>query len=203
MASLSELTARVVDLFGPAVTAVASKLFGNLMVSPGGNVIVGSTADNGVQKLQVNGNALVSGYLARAAQIAFSVRQYYYQTDNFAANQNVVMCSNAYWGGSTVLVNNGGAFNIANGAFTAPVAGIYVFTAGLTTSAGTSFFQFYKNGSIIGNQWLVYTASGGWATANATIVLQLNAGDYVQVVMGSNNGNTAAGYGNSFSGFLL
>lgn len=202
MPSVNQLMARLVDLFGPVATA-ATNLFGNLEVSPAGNILVGTSTDNGVQKLQVNGNTLVSGYLARAAQIAFSITQYYYQTDNFSTNQSVVMGSSAYWGGTTVQVNNGNGFNAANGAFTAPVAGIYVFTASLTTSAGDTYFQFYKNGGAIANQWLIYTVSGGWSTATSTIVLQLNAGDYLQVVMGSNNSTTAAGYGNQFSGFLL
>jgi hypothetical protein len=203
MATINELKARLIDIFGPVASAVATKLFGNLMVSPAGNVLVGTTTDNGVQKLQVNGNVLVSGYMARTAQIAFCASQYYYQTNNFATNQSIVMCSNAYWGGTTVVNNNGNGFNIANGAFTAPVAGIYVFNANLTTVNGDTYFQFYKNGSAIGNQWLVYTTGSNWATASATIVLQLNAGDYVQVVAGSNNSTTAQGYGNSFQGFLL
>jgi hypothetical protein len=176
---------------------------GNLEVSPAGNVLVGTGTDNGIQKLQVNGNMAVSGYLARTSQVSFAATQYYYQVNNFAANQVVTMCDNAAWSGTTVQANNGNAFNVANGAFTAPVAGIYVFTASLTTSAGTTFFQFYKNGGAVGNQWLVYTASGAWSTGAATFVCQMNVGDYMQVVMGSNNGNTAAGYGNMFSGFLL
>jgi hypothetical protein len=203
MATLSQMLARAVDLFGPAATANPTKLYGNLVVSPSGNILIGTATDNGVQKLQVSGNAEVSGYLAREAQVAFGLTQFYYNTDNFTTNQNIVMGSSAYWGGTTVQVNVGNCFNPANGSFTAPVAGDYVFSASLTTSNGDTYLEFYKNGVGIGIQWLVYSAIADWSTTSATIILPLAAGDYVQCVAASNNSTTATGYGNSFSGFLL
>jgi hypothetical protein len=93
MATASQMLARIIDIFGPAGAANPSKLYGNLMVSPAGNILVGSTTDNGVQKLQVTGNALVSGYVARGNQPAFSFTQYYYTTNSFADDQVVVMGS--------------------------------------------------------------------------------------------------------------
>jgi hypothetical protein len=203
MPSITQMLARVADLFGPATSANPTKLYGNLMVSPSGNILIGTTTDNGVQKLQVNGNAEVSGYLACKTQIAFALTQFYYNTDNFTSNQAIVMGSSAYWGGTTVQVNNGGGFNPANGAFTAPVAGDYVFSASLTTSNGDTLLEFYKNGTGIGIQFLVYSIAGNWSTAAATIILPLAAGDFVQCVASTNNSTTAQGYGNSFSGFLL
>jgi hypothetical protein len=203
MASIAEMLARAIDLFGPVGAASPSKLYGNLMVSPNGNVLVGTTADNDVQKLQVNGSASVSGYLARKGQIAFGIVQYYYNIENFAANQAIVMGSSAYWPGTTVLANVGGAFNPANGAFTAPVAGDYVFNASLTTSQGDTYLEFYINGVGVGMQYLVYSAAGDWSTAAATLIFSLNAGDFVQCVAASNNSTTALGYGNTFGGFLI
>ena len=64
MASLSQLTARLVDLFGSPVTANPAKLLGNLGVSPNGNVLVGTSTDDGVSKLQVTGNEKITGNLA-------------------------------------------------------------------------------------------------------------------------------------------
>src|ERR1700752_2687224 len=57
MASISQLTARLVDLFGTPSTANPAKLAGNLTVSPNGNILVGQTTDNAVDKLQVTGSA--------------------------------------------------------------------------------------------------------------------------------------------------
>jgi hypothetical protein len=55
------MLARIVDLFGPAVAADPTKLYGNLMVSPSGNILLGQTSDDGVHKLQVNGNGIFTG----------------------------------------------------------------------------------------------------------------------------------------------
>jgi hypothetical protein len=57
MASISQLTARLIDLFGSPATANPSKLLNNLGVSSNGNVIVGAatSTDNGTDKLQVTG----------------------------------------------------------------------------------------------------------------------------------------------------
>lgn len=201
MATVSQLMARLVDLFGPAAAANPAKLFGNLEVSPAGNVLVGSTTDNGVQKLQVTGNALVTGYLARSAQPSFSLTQYYYTIDNFTTNQVVTMGSSAGWGGTTMQSNIGTCFNTANGIFTAPVAGLYVFNASLTCDGGNASIILYKNGSSVGYPILNYGTS--WITAANTWILSLAAGDTVYCTMEAVNSTTVSGFGNSFSGFLL
>jgi chaperone required for assembly of F1-ATPase len=41
MATPSQLMARIIDLFGPAATASPTALYGNLMVSPSGNILLG------------------------------------------------------------------------------------------------------------------------------------------------------------------
>jgi|SRR6185312_16086713 len=61
MASISQLTARLIDLFGSPSTADPSKLKGNLTISSNGNVLVGQTTDDGVSKLQMSGNMAFSG----------------------------------------------------------------------------------------------------------------------------------------------
>lgn len=63
MASIQQLSARLIDLFGPQATADPTKLYGNLMVSPAGNILLGSTTDDGTHKLQVNGNGVFTGAL--------------------------------------------------------------------------------------------------------------------------------------------
>src|SRR5258706_8656109 len=59
-AQQSELFARLIDLFGSPATADPTKLYGNLTVSPNGNILVGTATDDGVSKLQVNGAAIFS-----------------------------------------------------------------------------------------------------------------------------------------------
>ena len=200
MATPSQLLARIIDLFGPAASANPAKLYGNLMVSPNGNILVGSTTDNGVQKLQVTGNALVSGYLARGTQPAFSFTQYYYTVDNFAANQVVVMGSST-WGGVTMFVNNGPCFNTTSGVFTAPVAGTYMFSASLTSDGGNASFTLLHNGSAVGYTPLNYGTT--WISAANTWMITMAAGDTVYCTMQAVNGTTVSGFGNSFCGWLL
>jgi hypothetical protein len=62
MATISQLTARLVDLFGSPSTANPAKLLNNLQVSPNGNVLVGSSTDNTSAKLQVNSGLSLNGY---------------------------------------------------------------------------------------------------------------------------------------------
>jgi hypothetical protein len=69
MASISQLTARLVDLFGTPSTANPAKLMGNLQVSPNGNVLVGTSTDNANAKLQVNGGVTAIGYDNNSAQV--------------------------------------------------------------------------------------------------------------------------------------
>lgn len=59
--SIRDALARVVDLFGPQATWDPTQLYGNLMVSPSGNILVGKTTDDGIHKLQVNGTTLLGG----------------------------------------------------------------------------------------------------------------------------------------------
>lgn len=61
MPTIGQMAARLVDLFGPQASADPTKLYGNLMVSPGGNILLGTTADDGVHKLQVNGTTKLGG----------------------------------------------------------------------------------------------------------------------------------------------
>jgi hypothetical protein len=60
MATNQQMLARVVDLFGPVASADPTKLHGSLMVSPSGNILIGSTTDSKSAKLQVNGASTFS-----------------------------------------------------------------------------------------------------------------------------------------------
>lgn len=99
--------------------------------------------------------------------------------------------------------NIGNCFNTTTGTFTAPVAGIYVFTASLTTANGDTLIQMLSNGTGFGYAVLEYTASNGFGTQSNTWIVQLAAGQTVQCQMATNNSTTALGFGNSFCGYLV
>lgn len=201
MASVAQMLARIVDLFGPAASANPTKLYGNLMVSPNGNILVGTTTDNGVQKLQVTGNALVTGYAARAQQPAFCMTQYTYNTVNFAANQSVIMGSST-WPGVTMQCNVGNCFNTTTGVFTAPIAGTYVFAASLSSDGGNARIDLIHNGVAVSSYGSLNYGTN-WITASDTWVLTLAAGDTVYCNMSAVNSTTVNSFGNSFSGWLI
>ncbi|WP_144106884.1 hypothetical protein [Paraburkholderia sp. BCC1886] len=58
--SVQGALARLVDLFGPQASWDPTKLYGNLMVSPAGNILVGATTDAGNGKFQVTGSSFFS-----------------------------------------------------------------------------------------------------------------------------------------------
>jgi hypothetical protein len=72
MATTSQMLARIVDLFGPAASADPTKLYGNLMVSPGGRVLIGTTTDNGTDDFQVIGTGSISGALKLSSTLTVS-----------------------------------------------------------------------------------------------------------------------------------
>lgn len=72
MATTQQMLARVVDLFGPAATANPASLFGNLMVSPSGRVLIGTTTDNGTDDFQVIGSSSISGALKVSSTLTVS-----------------------------------------------------------------------------------------------------------------------------------
>jgi hypothetical protein len=114
--------------------------------------------------------------------------------------------SEMIWG--NVGINVGSCYNVANGRFTAPVAGTYFFRAHTLTAnatAGESRLALYKNGAGYGGaQSILVKVATTWATIMVHSHMYLSAGDYVSVfivqVAGSlyNDGNY-----NSFSGHLV
>ena len=103
---------------------------------------------------------------------------------------------------NVVTTNIGGHYNSSTGAFTTPIAGRYLFTAGLFSNHGTNVYtEIRVNGSTV--SWTIYTGSG-YGQASHGVVLDLNANDAVTVVVSGGQlyaaGSTSDCY---FSGILL
>ncbi|XP_033736521.1 complement C1q tumor necrosis factor-related protein 3-like [Pecten maximus] len=101
-----------------------------------------------------------------------------------------------------LLVNIGNAYNIRQGHFTAPVSGLYSFTANIKfRSSNTAELNasIVKNGDNIGLLYLY-----GADTTTRTTVVMLDVGDIVWLKNNVNNSPRIYGGGlSTFSGFLI
>lgn len=112
---------------------------------------------------------------------------------------------------NTSIFNIGGYYNTSTYRFTAPVAGTYFFYASYLTYPGndTSWYTtvFTVNGSAAYNYGMVRGGLTGQTTRNISSTIYLNAGDYVQVYIALQGGQTAyyydAGGHGHFFGYLI
>ncbi|XP_060601770.1 heavy metal-binding protein HIP-like [Ruditapes philippinarum] len=112
-------------------------------------------------------------------------------------NQNVVF--------DHVETNEGNGYNPHHGVFTAPVAGIYVFTTSIMTISGRKICEVVVNGV---SKAQVYTHGDGHYDHGAqTVIVNLKKGDDVAIqIVEHNLDNTIHGESppyTTFSGFLL
>lgn len=81
---------------------------------------------------------------------------------------------------NTKIVDTHGAVTTgASWKFTAPVSGDYEITATLQLSSSAGAFAVYKNGTLA--KYLFRSVSAASQISNGTVVLPLNAGDYVDI----------------------
>lgn len=112
---------------------------------------------------------------------------------------------------SSVNVNVGSCYNAGNGRFTAHVSGTYLFNTALfidTHSSSTQygFINFRKNGSSTPHTFHgEYGSVQYYYTINASVIMSLSAGDYVDVYFGNGGSSSTlyAGSYNSFNGHML
>ncbi len=159
-----------------------------MFVSPnsgttGGVIVRDASGDPGAAILQFTNNAdsVQYGYIkARSSGLSLSGNVTAPEKTAFSAKA----CSSVINAGSvivweTVLTNIGANYNPANGLFTAPVSGMYLFgfnTLEQNAPSGEYRFDFWKNGANfdgIIHQKLANT----WETTQGTIAVYMNAGD--------------------------
>jgi len=102
--------------------------------------------------------------------------------------------------GGNVHTNIGGHYNVTNGRFTAPVSGRYLMSFQYTPAdSAANFVNMSINGNTPFHYVLNYSATYDGATN--TLVLNLNAGDYVTCERRGSTGYPT--YSSSFSGYLI
>ena len=100
-----------------------------------------------------------------------------------------------------ILLNAGSHYNPANGRFTAPVSGVYVFieTHRPVSGGSATEIEFRKNGS---RQSLHNIQTAGNMHQTSTMIIKLDVNDYV-TVYAVTNAQFDDGLWDSFSGYLL
>ena len=147
---------------------------------------------NNAERMRID----TSGNVTKPSNPAFVVRH----------NNNTLITGDIVW--TTVATNIGSHYNSTNGRFTAPVTGLYYFTAHTlvqNASSGQWIIAFYKNGSaFLGNQFIHQKDANTWQNLHINAHAYLNANDYVTVYMSSSSGAIYldANY-NQFSGHLV
>lgn len=106
--------------------------------------------------------------------------------------------------------NTGGHWSNSNSRFTAPVAGVYVFSAQLQIGAHSTgdyhLARFEKNGTAVNPAYHInYLATATHYTASFTIPLELAANDYIDLhtQSGGDSSYNVNDTGTFLSGFLL
>jgi len=108
-----------------------------------------------------------------------------------------------------VQLNLGDAYDVNTGDFTAPVSGLYIFTAQLCVNKGEHvYIEIAKNGNAL-QRSIVYTSGSSHQCGNADVVDVLAQGDKVSLRTPSGAGFATTIYRldtihwSSFSGALL
>ncbi|XP_052820469.1 heavy metal-binding protein HIP-like [Mya arenaria] len=112
---------------------------------------------------------------------------------HLGVNQNIVF--------NNAITNVGGAYNAHQGAFIAPVKGIYVFSATLLASNhDDDHLKWVRNGQTL---CFIYVHSAGYDSSGSSVVVELDVGDDISIQNRDTNNSLAGSHYTFFSGFLL
>lgn len=140
MTTISQLSARLVDIFGPLTSAVPTAISGNLMVSPAGNVLIGSTTDDTANKLQVTGQfkststATIGTGLANYVSLAGAATSSYPTITTAGTDASPSLYLSAKGSGQVVIGATGG-LSVSN---TAYIAGATTLNTTLTVNGAVT-----------------------------------------------------------------
>ena len=123
----------------------------------------------------------------------------------YAMMNNINVEGSAYIVFEDVFVNIGGHYNPANGRFTAPVAGTYVFSFNALKRNGSGRMSLHRNGSYYGSGASQTYSSPSEIPHAATVIITLAVSDFVQVYASIDAGDFygASNSHNGFSGHLI
>jgi hypothetical protein len=123
---------------------------------------------------------------------------YAYISGSGPASSNYVTYDQTY-------VNVGSNYNIANGVFTCPVAGIYTFTWGAIGNNSSTIYRYYirKNNVNVGDTHLRLdtksTSSNDYGIGQRSVTFSLSFNDTIRIYYISENGTSD--YGNQYTYF--
>ena len=120
----------------------------------------------------------------------------------FKANKSAVISGTGVVVWNTVVHNNGGHYDNSNGRFTAPIAGLYWFTTKINHYKRCDFWL-QKDGSRFERGQYNTSNADGWWSSQLTSIVEMTAGQYVEVYVSNIYQNSDPGEWLTFMGYLL